>query len=455
MQVSHPRWSRLAAASLLPLLSLTSGLLAQEPAKQEPFRLNQWLDGPSYLKFSGSERIRYEGLNGQFRGTQAGGTRDLEDQVFSRLLLRADYTRGKWGATVEGIDARAWGTAANSFANTTTVNTFDVLQANVSYQLGDGHSVTVGRYTMDIGSRRLSARNKFRNTINSFNGARWDFAGKDGYSAGAFWAMPTNRRPTSRAMLVDNDHDWDTQSIDYQFYGLHSTQQLDERTTAQLYVLQLSDHRMNVTSRDLTTAGFRVLTPEQRGKMFGQAEVAYQFGSRGTADVHAYFVHGSIGKTFDHETEPTVRIALDVASGDDTNDGTSYGRFDTLFGARRFEYGPTGIYGAIGRRNIVSPEIRFSFKPIANTWVLVAARDFRLASQSDGWRESGNSTALNGTSADIGQQVECRLRWDVKPKSVRLEGGAAYLSGGQFRETSLSNRSTDTRYFFFEAIFTF
>lgn len=445
MQATTPVVSRLLATSLFTPLFLTATVLAQG---NEPFRLNRWLKSPDSVRVSGSERIRYEGLDGQFR---ASGTTNVEDQVFSRLLLRGDYTRGDWGATIEGIDARAWGTKANSFANTTTVNTFDLLQANVSYRFKEGHSVTFGRYTMDIGSRRLSARNKYRNTINSFNGARWDFAGKDGYSAGAFWAMPTERRPGARALLVDNEHDFDNQSIDYQFYGLHSTQKFDERTSAQLYVLQLSDHRAGVTSRDLTTAGFRLLTPAERGKMFGQAEAAYQFGNRGAADVHAYFAHASIGKVFDHDMQPTVRIAIDIASGNDASD-PDYNRFDTLFGARRFEYGPTGIYGAIGRRNIVSPEIRVSVKPTQNTWVLVAARDFRLASASDGWREAGDAT---GTSSDVGQQVECRLRWDVSPKSVRLEGGAAYMSGGQFRQTSTAGRRSDTSYFFFEAIFTF
>ena len=447
------RLPRILAAGIVSLRLLTGALSAQaptkqEPAKQEPFRLNNVLGGPSYLKVSGSERLRYEGLNGQYRNST---TRDNEDQIFSRFLLRADYTRDQWGATIEGIDARAWNTKANSFADNTTVNTFDLLQAYVSYQPAEGHTVLVGRYTMDIGSRRMSARNEYRNTINSFNGARWDFAGKDGYSAGAFWGMPTDRRPSSRTMLVDNEHDWDTQTIDYQFYGLHSTQQIDERATAQFYVLQLSDHRDSVTSRDLTTAGFRLFAPAERGKLFGEVEAAYQFGGRGTADVHAYFVHASAGKTWDHDWRPTIRFALDIASGNDSND-PDFNRFDTLFGARRFEYGPTGIYGTIGRRNLVSPEIRISVNPTKNTWILVAARDFRLASQSDGWREAGDTT---GTSSDVGQQVECRLRWDAIPKSVRFEGGAAYMSGGQFRETSTIGRSVDTRYFFFETIFTF
>ena len=107
-------------------LSLSCTLLLAQDPPQQPFRLNQWLDTPSNLRFSGSERIRYEGLDGQFRDNS---TREVEDQAFSRLLLRADYTHEQWGATVEGIDARAWGTKADSFANTTTVNTLDVLQA--------------------------------------------------------------------------------------------------------------------------------------------------------------------------------------------------------------------------------------------------------------------------------------------------------------------------------------
>ena len=61
-------------------------LLAQD-SPQQPFRLNKWLDTPSNFRISGSERIRYEGLDGQFRDNS---TRDVEDQVFSRLLLRAD-----------------------------------------------------------------------------------------------------------------------------------------------------------------------------------------------------------------------------------------------------------------------------------------------------------------------------------------------------------------------------
>lgn len=439
------------ATTATALLLTPAALLAQDTfqaAPQGPFRLDEWLGRPVDVRFSGSERIRYEGLDGQFR---AGPTRDVEDQVFSRLLLRADYTRDDWGVTVEGIDARAWGTKADSFANTTTVNTFDFLQANVTWRPADGHSLTIGRYTMDIGSRRLSARNRYRNTINSFNGVRWDYRGEDGFEAGAFWNTPTVRRPGARAQLVDNEHELDTQTTDFTFFGGHATQRVDERASAQVYVLGLSDHRDGRTSRDLTTAGFRYLLPAAPGRMFGETEVAYQFGGRGTADVSAYFVHGKIGRQFDVAMKPKLAFALDVASGNDADD-PDWNRFDTLFGARRWEYGPTGIYGAIGRRNIVSPELRVSFKPTDELTVMLAARSLRLASVEDGWREAGDTT---GTGGDVGDQYECRVRWDVAPKSLRLEGGAAYFAGDNFRETSTLGRRTDTSYFYFQTIWTF
>ena len=85
----------------------------------------------------------------------------------------------------------------------------------------------------------------------------------------------------------------------------------------------------------------------------------------------AGFAHASAGYTFDAAWTPRVRVAWDYASGDaDPNDGQN-NRFDTLFGARRFEYGPTGIYGAVFRANLNSPEIRLILKPNKQVTIIV------------------------------------------------------------------------------------
>lgn len=430
----------------LCLPTLTAALYAQEPGRK-PLRLDDWLTPSDQLKVSGQHRTRFESLNGQFRNS---ATRNTEDQLFERTLLRVDYRHEAWQATLEGLDARAFGTAADSFANTTTVNTFDVLQAYASYAPTRGHRIAAGRWTMDVGSRRLVARNKYRNTINSFNGVRWDLQDEDrGIDAGAFWSMPTTRRPSASAELVDNEHDWDSQTSDYQFFGAHAKKRIDEHSSGQAYVFGLDDTRGSNDEQTWTIGG-RYLRPARPGHLFGEAEAAWQTGERGTQDVDAFFVHGSTGFEFDAPMQPRVRVAIDVASGG-TN-GNNYGRFHTLFGARRFEYGPTGIYGAVGRRNLVSPELRAELRPTASTWLMLAWRDVRLESANDGWAEAGDTS---GQGKHVGSQVECRLRWEPCKGNLRFEAGGAYFAGGRFRETSTAGRASDTRYAFFETIVTF
>lgn len=440
----------LAGAAAFVTLSSTP-LLAQDPPKKEPIRLDNWIGGPSWIKFSGQHRTRFESLNGQFRSS---ALRNTEDQLFNRSILRADIDTDSIDAVLEGMDARAFGTKADSFANTTTVNTFDVLQANVVFPVGDGH-LTVGRYTMDIGSRRLSARNKYRNTINSFNGFRYDKTDEDGNKLRVFWNMPTIRRPSARMELVDNEHDWDRQSSDLQFYGVHATRVLSKDSHGEMYLLGLNDNRDGSADRDLLTTGVRFLQQKKPGQFFGEAETAFQFGERNNEDVSAWFAHGSVGYVGEGECRPTFRLAYDHATGDSSSTDGDYNRFDTLFGARRFEYGPTGIYGAIGRRNISSPEIRFDFKPSATTWVMVAYRHLMLASDNDAWVEAGLSDPTGAAGTTVGSQIECRLRWEPCKKQVRIEGGGAYFAGGSFRDATQPVGGGDTRYGFLEVIFWF
>jgi hypothetical protein len=76
---------------------------------------------------------------------------------------------------------------------------------------------------------------------------------------------------------------------------------------------------------------------------------------------------------------------FNYASGDnDPNDGKN-NRFDTLFGARRFEFGPTSIYGAFSRCNLISPGIRLQVKPPGRVSGFTGYRVNWLASDRDAW----------------------------------------------------------------------
>ena len=63
------------------------------------------------------------------------------------------------------------------------------------------------------------ARNDYRNTINAFTGASFDWQGKNKDQMTVFWAMPHNRLPSDVPSILDNAIVFDQENLDLQFYG--------------------------------------------------------------------------------------------------------------------------------------------------------------------------------------------------------------------------------------------
>ena len=103
----------------LTALSLSCSPLLAQQAPPQPFRLNDWIEGPSWVSFSGRHRTRFESLDKQFR---AGARPEHEDQWFVRTSVRADMDWGTFGGTAELMDSRAWGDDPNRQASTAFVN---------------------------------------------------------------------------------------------------------------------------------------------------------------------------------------------------------------------------------------------------------------------------------------------------------------------------------------------
>lgn len=447
------------ACSLLALIgSLASSATGQDG--RDPWRVQDLLGDDSWLKIHGAVRLRYEGIEGQFRS--AARLANSDHLFVQRTRLQADAVFDPATFTFEVLDSRHYGGGSGSALNTTVVNALDILQAHARLDLGElgpgNHHVRAGRVTIDVGSRRLVARNRYRNTINSFTGVDWEWQ-SDGSAARAFWTMPVRRRPSDLGSVVDNQIELDDQDVDRQFMGGFFSHDVDEMHTVEAYTLTLleNDNRR----RRLITPGVRIVRAPARGHFDYQFEAAYQFGhSRRTTtgmdlDHSAWFQHASLGYTFDADWSPRVRVAFDYASGDrDPTDGDN-NRFDTLFGARRFEYGPTSLYGAVARSNLSSPDVRLELKPRADTQVMFAWRGVWLSSEQDAWTTSGVADPTGQSGRHVGQQVETRFRWNVIPKSVRLEFGAAHLFHGGFQENAIGGQNTDTTYGYMQAAWQF
>ena len=178
-------------------------------------------EGTTGLKYSGSIRVRQEELDGQFRP----GFDNHDDVLVIRSSVFAEFDTGTWRFGGEMFDSRAYDTDPGSVLTANDVDTFEPVQAYLAADFdapfGKGSSATLqaGRFTMNLGSRRLIASDDFRNTRQGYTGARVDlkFAGKR--AATLFYVMPQQHRPDGFAAVRDNEWKLDHEGRDQQLFG--------------------------------------------------------------------------------------------------------------------------------------------------------------------------------------------------------------------------------------------
>jgi hypothetical protein len=110
----------------------------------------------------------------------------------------------------------------------------------------------------------------------------------------------------------------------------------------------------------------------------------------------------------------------DFASGDE--DSTeSFEGFSTLFGARRFEYGPTGIFGLFARSNMTSIGVSSNIQLNERNNLYMQIRTFDI-------HRSGVSGRLNGKLLNngdfLGTLSELRFRRKIA-ENMQFESGLA------------------------------
>ena len=437
------------------------------PAHAQPWRAGQALELPEQLKLSVNFRTRYEYLDEQFRAGSPGSDEvlTLRTRIDARLQLLDWLMVG-----AEFQDSRAYLHDDNTPVGTGMVNAAELLRAYVDLAfegpLGGRQHVQLGRMTMDVGSRRLVARNHFRNTSNGFTGFDWKWHTKSGRELRLFYTLPVQRLPNESDRLRDNDVEFDLESFDFQFAGVFLGGTLPWGDWGELYVLGLYEKESydqtdgeSIPGRRLATPGFRLMRTREAGRFDYQLESAVQVGeSRSTVfgrslDHLSHFHHLAIGYTFAHSWSPRLLVHYDYASGDEDPTDDKRERFDTLFGARRFEFGPTSLYGAFTRSNINTPGVRLELDPGPAWDAFFDYRAVWLASATDEWVPTGVRDPAGESGNFVGQQIEMRLRWNVRPGNVLLEAGYAHLFAGSFiEEAPNSNGGRDTNYVYTQVI---
>lgn len=416
------------------------------------------------FSLSGTSRLRYEAIDGQARA----GFNTSDDLLNLRTTLLADYTDGPVRIAAELWDSRVYGGDAGTPIGTGEVNPVELVQAFVEVKIRDmigaGSTATVqaGRFMLNLGSRRLVAADDYRNTTNGYTGLHADLGWRGGWKARLLYTLPQQRRPDDPVELRGNGIALDREGFDLVLWGgLVSRAHAIGPAMLEASFFHLGERdRAGRPTRDrsLDTAALRLIRDPAPGHVDVEIEGIIQRGSISTSlaataprqAVRAWFLHGDAGYTFASPWKPRLSIDYDHASGDAP--GGDYGRFDTLFGMRRADLAPAGLFNALARTNLISPGVRLEAVPGKRTDLMASFRPIWLAERQDSFSATAVRDATGRSGRFAGTLFDGRVRHQVSD-ALRLELDTVVLAKGRFLRDAPPGRWT--RYVSFNALVTF
>jgi hypothetical protein len=455
--------SRRIVPRLARLVALAAALCAGAPALAGA-------DEAPRFEWSGTQRTRYEAQDSQFRAGFDDADRALALQTSLAFTVR---TTPHTQLFAEIMDARAELDDEHSAVNGGIVDALEPLQLNFAwtkrdvFESGAESTLRVGRMTPDVGKRRLVARNRFRNVPNNFTGVDWQWHDAAGRSARAFYLRPMRSLPADLDGVLGNDVELDRGLRGARLLGLYyQWPAFADKSVLEVYAL---DYRLRpaagqlATAVDVLTPGARVYRPAAARRWNYEVETILQRGTSGgvvggvaRADLahRASFVHAEVGYQFAPKSAPVLVLQYDRASGDRDPNDARVERFNTLFGARRSDFGPTDIFGPFARSNLVSPGVRLTLKPAPRWQTMFAYRAFALDEPRDQWVGSGWRDASGRAGDSLGRQLEATFTWAAIKDRLAVETGFAQLWLGAFPERVEGPALRGDPTFFYAAITT-
>ena len=383
-------------------------------------------DNQVHVDVSGSLRVRYESLHNPIFPTTREQREQNNERISTRIIVNTTVSYNNISATLDVRDSRAFLDNNDPTLGANQVNTLEPVQLFVSYaptSLPNIDAIKVGRMELDYGSRRLLAKTIYRNATNSYDGVVVD-ATISQWNVSGLYIQPVVRFPSDAASVDANERAFDKSYSERRLFGAYITSP-DNNVKLQSYWLKEDDsEELATNNRDLYTLSVDYTKAFNNGWK-GNMEVVGQTGTaRETRaaddtidkDVRAYMLFGYIGKKITANT--FLRAEVDYISGDNDTSDNRIKNFDSLFGVRRFDFGPTDVFQAMPRRNLKTVGLRSISKPSSAHNVLL------------GYKAMWYQKAPESVDDFIGHQVEARWRYNVL-SNLRLSIGGAYLFKGR------------------------
>lgn len=422
-------------------LALPLSLHAQGPVPHRLLQQNERFE----LRFSHLDRV--ESLQGQYRHANNGSS----DQVFIyRTAIEGRLKGEALDLSLEVLDARQALADSGTPLTRRSVDAVNLQQLYVSWKwhdlLEEGSDVRLhlGRQAMNIGTRRLVSRST-SNVPVSFTGISTDISRRNGEHWKAFALVPVLNYPVSRQDILSNRAQADRESRGSRLYGIHGDLPGALRGLhSEFYAFHLREKdagEEQVADLRLNSIGTHLYTEAAPGTVDYDLESVLQFGtSRASADIgdvrdlrhRAFFTHAAVGYSFAAVMQPYAQLLYDYASGDrDPTDGENNG-YDTFFGARRSEFGPSSLYGPFTRTNLSTLGLRLTLSPRPDVEMIFTLRQFDLAQSRDAWGNTGWQDSSGRSGRHLGRHLETRLRWDAIAGNLEVDTGLVWLRAGEF-----------------------
>jgi hypothetical protein len=456
-QLQRVRWiALLAAIGLGPAGSAQGAGPVTRPAETADAMLvsesqswNRYLKSalglPSWLDLAVDQRTRFELLSGPFRPEEP----DTQSQLALRTRLRVGIDGpGPLRFLAELQDARVFGDKPLDFL-LTQIDTLDVLQLFVSAEtadlLGSGlrADIHVGRLTMDFGSRRLVARNRFRNATNSFDGIHLQIGDGQAWRVRAFLTRP---------VLLEEGYFDNDSSAKQRFWGVALEDKRIRWLNLDAYYFGLRGQRID---REFHTFGLRGYRPAQLQQLDYEIELIGQFGELLGEDHSAFAGHAELGYTLDLPWSPRLVGQFDYASGTADPGGGESHTFVFLFGARRFDLVPTGIFGPFRRSNILSPGVRLVVSPHPKVEAELKVRYWELAQARDRFVGTFLQDPTGASGRNLGTDIELRVRWKPTPWLAVEAGYDHWFKGSYLDRVPNASSTRDSDYVYMATRFRF
>ena len=390
-----------------------------------------------------------------------------------RSAVEGRYTRGDAQLCVELLDVRQAFADEGTPLTRRSVEAANLQQLYITWHWPEAFAdsnvdINLGRQTLSLGSRRLVSRSASNGPVIVTGGVA-NLERERGEKWTVFSLVPVLSFPSARADILENRSERNKESHGTRLTGVFV--QLPEYRLglhSEYYALHLREvdaGNEEVADLRINTVGTHLYTPVALGRMDYDLEAAVQAGksraSSASSDLldlkhRAYFYHLSFGYSLDTALAPHVQLLYDFASGDRNPNDAQNNRFDTLFGARRSEFGPSSLYGPFYRTNLSTLGLRLTVSPSPALEMIFTVRDFALASSRDEWGKSGWQDSSGQSGRDLGRHLETRMRWDAIPGNLAVDTGMVWLHAGDFpRQVSSDHTPSLSRYAYLQTSLSF